>query len=289
MADTITYDPSNDPQAIAEAEARDGENLAVGEEMAKEQSNLLAGKYKDAEELEKAYIELQKKMCEGGEDTPLPSDDTQYVPEGYEDGYTEEGDVSWEKVGETYGSEVSQLFQKADLDPWEISSHFHSNNGQITAEQKQSLINAGLSEMAVDSYLAGQAQKFGYTEQAQPVLTEAEANEMMNLVGGEQNYNALTEWAGQNLPEEDVNAFDEVINTGNKAAVRFAIKAMKGQYDDAVGVQPELKLGKASNERGQTYRSMAEVVRDMESPRYEKDEAYRFDVMQKLERSNLKV
>ena len=48
MADTITYDPSNDPQAIAEAEARDGESLAVGEDMEKQQSDLLAGKYKDA-------------------------------------------------------------------------------------------------------------------------------------------------------------------------------------------------------------------------------------------------
>ena len=56
MADTITYDPSNDPQAIAEAEARDGETLAVGEKMIEEQSALLAGKYKDAEALEKAYI-----------------------------------------------------------------------------------------------------------------------------------------------------------------------------------------------------------------------------------------
>ena len=65
MAETITYDPSNDPQAIAEAEARDGETLAVGEQMQKDQSELLAGKYKDAEELEKAYIELQQKLGEG--------------------------------------------------------------------------------------------------------------------------------------------------------------------------------------------------------------------------------
>ncbi len=283
MADTITYDPSNDPQAIAEAEARDGENLAVGEEMAKEQSNLLAGKYKDAEELEKAYIELQKKMGEESENTSLPSDEN----DNY--GYLEDGSLDMEAVNETYGEQIGKLFQDADVDPWAISQHFHSNNGTITDEMYTELESTGLSRTAIDSYLAGRAAEMGYTQQAGQYLTEAEATEMMNLAGGEQNYNALTEWAGQNLPEEDVSAFDEVINTGNKAAVRFAIKALKGQYDDAIGVQPELKLGKASNERGQTYRSMAEVVRDMESPRYEKDEAYRFDVMQKLERSNLKV
>ena len=45
MADTITYDPSDDPQALAEAEARDGENLAQGEKMVNEQAELLSRKY----------------------------------------------------------------------------------------------------------------------------------------------------------------------------------------------------------------------------------------------------
>jgi hypothetical protein len=34
---------------------------------------------------------------------------------------------------------------------------------------------------------------------------------------------------------------------------------------------------------------MAEVVRDMSDARYDNDDAYRMDVMRKLERSNLKV
>ena len=73
MADTITYDPSDDPQALAEAEARDGENLAQGEKMVNEQAELLAGKYKNAEDLEAAYLELQKKMGEGSSDE-VPED-----------------------------------------------------------------------------------------------------------------------------------------------------------------------------------------------------------------------
>ena len=62
MAETITYDPSNDPEIISSNESRDAENLAQGEKMAQEQSELLAGKYKNAEDLEAAYLELQKKM-----------------------------------------------------------------------------------------------------------------------------------------------------------------------------------------------------------------------------------
>ena len=43
------------------------EALAIGEAAAAdtEQQEMLAGKFKDAEELEKAYIELQKKLGEG--------------------------------------------------------------------------------------------------------------------------------------------------------------------------------------------------------------------------------
>ena len=111
---------------------------------------------------------------------------------------------------------------------------------------------------------------------------------MYDLAGGKATYDSMTEWAASNLSQEDIKAFDEVTNTGNKAAVRFAVKALMGQFEDAQGKTPELVTGKNAR-AGTTYRSMAEVDRDMESPQYEKDEAYRFDVMRKLERSNLKV
>ena len=49
------------------------ENLAVGEKLQADQEQLLAGKYKDAQELEKAYVELQKKLGEKEEDTEQAS------------------------------------------------------------------------------------------------------------------------------------------------------------------------------------------------------------------------
>ena len=68
MAETLTYDAGTDTVTtednLTEAEQ---ESLAVGEEMQAQQEQLLAGKYKNAEDLEKAYVELQKKL--GGEGT----------------------------------------------------------------------------------------------------------------------------------------------------------------------------------------------------------------------------
>ncbi len=56
---TMTYDAS---ESTGELTAEEQESLAVGEKMQQEEAQLLAGKYKDAEELEKAYIELQSKL-----------------------------------------------------------------------------------------------------------------------------------------------------------------------------------------------------------------------------------
>ena len=281
MADTITYDPSNDPQAIAEAEARDGENLAVGEDMQKQQSELLAGKYKDAEELERAYIELQKKMGEGESPEPESTDE----PQSVSDTYNEDGSVNYTTAKERYGDELGDIFEASDIDPWKMNETF-MEKGTLDEVQFKDLEDAGIPRHAVESYLSG---LYGNTwgNQAE-VLSERDVAEMMDMAGGKANYNAMTDWAAANLDPEDIKAFDEVTNTGNKAAVRFAVKALMGQYEDAQGRTPDLVTGKNARQ-GETYRSMAEVVRDMESPRYEKDEAYRFDVMRKLERSNLKV
>ena len=279
MANTITYDPSEDPQALAEAEARDGESLAVGEKMVQEQSELLAGKYKDAEELEKAYIELQRKMGEGGEETPLPSDtntDNQYL---------EEGAVNYDTAKQDYGDELGSIFEDAEIDPYQMNKTF-MEKGTLNETDFKDLADAGLPREQVESYLRGvYSQTWG--QQAEN-LSERDVAEMQDIAGGKKQYDAMTEWAAQNMSQDDINAFDEVTNTGNKAAVRFAVKALVGQYEDSQGRTPELVTGRNAR-AGETYRSMAEVVRDMESPQYEKDEAYRFDVMQKLERSNLKV
>ena len=283
MADTITYDPSDDPQALAEAEARDGENLAQGEKMASEQAELLAGKYKTADDLEAAYLELQKKMGEGTPDEV--SEDVN--KESIQNPYEEDGSVNYDTVEEIYGEQITGVLEDANLDPFKMAAHFVQNNGTLTDDMKSQLVNAGFPSETVEAYLQGQAVQQGFVAPSQN-LNDTDVREIQDIAGGPNQYNDLTKWAETNLSPDDVNAFDEVMNTGNKAAVKFAVKGLNAQYEDAVGREPNLVTGKTSM-RGDKYRSMAEVVRDMESPEYEANDAYRLDVMQKLERSNLKV
>ena len=286
MAETITYDPANDPVAIAEAEARDNETLEVGEKLVNEQNELLAGKYKNAEELEKAYLELQKKQGESSQEEPQA--ETTEEPELQF--YTEDGSVNYDTAKEVYGEQLSDTFQKAEIDPFEMNTYFQENNGTLNDDMYGKLEQAGLSKNLVDSYLEGVRQQTGMQQQAQaPILSDAEVNEVHNIAGGKDGSEQLMNWASDNMSDADANSFDEVIETGNKAAVTFAVKALMGQYEDAVGRDSNLVQGKASDNSGDVYRSMAEVVRDMNNPEYDRDPAVRADVQRKLERSNLQV
>ena len=64
MAETIRYDTSEDPVVANEIAEKEAESLKIGEELMSKQDKMLAGKYKNAEELESAYLELQKKLGE---------------------------------------------------------------------------------------------------------------------------------------------------------------------------------------------------------------------------------
>ena len=149
-----------------------------------------------------------------------------------------------------------------------------------------SLVNAGIPQDTIDVYLEGSRAQRGWGDSAE--LTDSDVSEIHNLAGGKAAYDNLTQWAGSNLPADDVKAFDDVVATGNKSALRFAVKALNAQMEDAIGRNPDLVTGKTPSQ-GSKYRSMAEVVRDMGDTRYDTDPAYRADIQQKLERSNLNV
>ena len=275
MAETIRYDTSDDPvaaQAIAEKEA---ESLKIGEELIAKQDKRLAGKYKTPEELEAGYLELQKRLGE----TPETSETTEPEPE-YQL-YSDDGAVNYDTANELYGDKLGDLFKSNDIDPFAMSKHFDENNGSLDDTMYEQLSKAGLSKTVVDNYLEGVRAEVGLkAETAEPILTEAEVNEVKTLAGGEKGYQDLMDWAGNNLGPDAAKDYDDVLATGNKSAVKFAVKALMGQYEDANGRDSKLVTGKES--APETYRSMAEVVRDMNKAEYQTDEAFRDDVIRKL-------
>jgi hypothetical protein len=243
----------------------------------------LAGKYKTAEELEAGYLELQKRLGE----TPARDTDTT-EPEPEYQLYSDDGGVNYDTANELYGEQLGDLFKSNDIDPFAMSKHFEENNGTLDDAMYEQLNKAGLNKDIVDNYLAGVRGSLGtQPDPTTSILSDAEVQDLKGLAGGEQGYNNLMDWAGNNLGEEAAKDYDDVLATGNKSAVKFAITALMSKYEDANGRDTNLVTGKES--APETYRSMAEVVRDMNKPEYTQDEAFRDDVIRKLSASNLKV
>ena len=236
-----------DENAQGELNSDEQESLQIGEEMAKEQDTMLAGKYKDAQELETAYLELQKKLGEG-EETPETTEESEDTEKEVDSLF----DRLWEEAqGEKFDENTLQELKTAN--PAELAKMY--------LEYRNSVDNVDISE--------------------------ADASALKNMVGGEQQYEQLMQWATENLDEAEIDRFDAVIDSGDVNAAYYAIQALSYKYGDAVGVEGKLVQGKAPTESSRGYKSQAEVVAAMQDPRYDRDPAYRQEVMAKLEKSNV--
>jgi hypothetical protein len=118
-------------------------------------------------------------------------------------------------------------------------------------------------------------------------ITTAQINQIKNSAGGEQQYAQIVNWAKTNLPQDQIVAFDEVVNTGSVQAIQLAVSGLKAEYDNANGVEGRMVTGKAPQNSGDVFRSQQELVAAMNDPRYDNDPAYRNDIIQKLDRSDL--
>ena len=77
------------------------------------------------------------------------------------------------------------------------------------------------------------------------------------------------------------------MDSGNTEAAFFAVQALALRYQDSMGTEGELIQGRAARDSDDGFRSQAELVNAMNDPRYERDAAYRNDIMRKLELSDI--
>jgi hypothetical protein len=263
MAEILSYDPAGDPEVVGAMEADQAESLAIGEEMINQANARLAGKYKDAQELEKAYIELEKKL--GSRDTS-------------EEGEAEE--VEYEDDSEEYSEYSSQIeaISKA-------AEEFNSN-GELSEETLAEFEQMSSKEL-IQAYFEYEASLPAMDAPQAVELSSADINSIQNSVGGEAAYQQLVGWAAQNFTQSEIQAFDNVVDSGNIDAINLALAGLKARYTDANGYEGQMIQGKAAAP-ADTFKSQAEVVRAMSDSRYDRDPAYRDAIMQKLARSDLK-
>lgn len=118
-------------------------------------------------------------------------------------------------------------------------------------------------------------------------LTDEDIEALQDMAGGQEEYGRMLSWASENLSEAEIDMYDDVMDSGNPAACFFAVQALMAKYGDSTGVDGELLTGKSPTNVQQGFRSQAELVKAMSDPRYESDPAYRADVINTLENSDI--
>ena len=262
MSETLSYQPEVQTETMPDnLTPEEQDSLAVGEQMQADQEQLLAGKYKNAEELEKAYVELQKKLGDKEEDT--------------------------EKVStEEQTEDKPQLSEGATLITDASKEYF--DNGNKLSDETLAKFSSLSSQDLIKAYMEIQSNPELQQQAAPPAeISTAQINQIKNSAGGEKAYSNIVNWAKTNLPQEQITAFDEVVNMGSVQAIQLAVSGLKAQYDNANGVEGRMVTGKAAPQNGDVFRSQADLVRAMNDPRYDNDPAYRQDVIEKLDRSDI--
>ena len=167
MSETFSYDNTPETEVLT---AEEQDSLQVGEQLVAEQEQLLAGKYRSTEDLEAAYLSLQKKLGQEEDEVDYESTD-----EGYEEEEGSDEEVSDEAPAVSLINEASE--------------EYYANEGTLSEETIERFSEMSSQDL-VNAYLEIQQSN----PQANPQgveMSDAQVNSVMNAAGGEAQYNRL--------------------------------------------------------------------------------------------------
>lgn len=236
------------------------------------------GKFDTVEALEKSYEELQKKLSqvapakdeESQQEEPAKAEDTE------SDSPEEQGNDE-----QIYGPAVANAMKEAGLQGANLAKEYEDNKGALTEKSYEALEKAGYPKEMVDAYLRG----ITTARQDAEALAEAQVTEILNSVGGEEEYSRLTAWMLENVSKDELEEFDKAVTSGNKSIAAWAVQAMHTRYTSAEGKEGGSLSGKTTSAAVNAYRSHGEMMKDMQDPRYKTDSAFRDSVAARIANS----
>lgn len=248
----------------------------IVEEFAKEQEQLqeeeaILGKFKSPQDLAKAYAELQRKM--GQQSSAEPQPEPVAEPEA-----TQESGYSTDQASEVYGKEAVELLAGKGVNLAELM--WNADQGADISEHYDTLAETfQVPRQVVENYVSKTQSAPSAGEAG---LSEADATELLQSVGGQENFDQLSGWAKSNLPAEELANYNAVVDSGNKEAIGWALKAMQArQVAPESVVEPQLYGGGAPTDTVVRFESQQQVLDAMNKRNdrgqrlYDVDEAYR--------------
>lgn len=244
--------------ALVDGDGAQGGATDAGEGSNEERPSWLPAKFKTVEDFRKSYEELERKQSAGDTEAETAGDDT--APTAAERTQAEE-------ATEKAGLKLDALQAEFDTD------------GELSDASYTALEAAGYPREMVDIYVEGLVSRKGGLQDA-----------AWGAAGGAEEYQDMINWAATNLTPKQIADYDAEVNSGNKARVARAAKALKADWDKATAAdrseEPETVItgGKTTVN---VYHSQDEYMLDLENPLYEKSSAFRAQVMAKLAKSNI--
>ena len=237
-------------------QSSDGTGIKINEVPQETQStedrpNWLPGKFKNAEELARAYGELEKEY------SSRPKEEVK-----------EDVKIPTEPSKEVESKRVQSLDKFYDE---------YAEKGSLAEDSYKELAKQGLTKDLVDGYIEGQK-----------AISDNHTKSIHDTVGGKDRYGELIDWASKNLPETEQTAFNNMVDSGTLEEAKFAVSGLMmkaGMNFDPK--QPELFEGTGDVTSTDAYESVSQVTDAMNDPRYEKDPSYRKKVVDKLARSSV--
>lgn len=259
----VTENESNNPEVkIPEIEVVDQMGVPTArpkqEEDPESRPEWLPEKFKSAEDMAKAYSELEKKMSSPVKEENLP----------------EIGELLKEEAESVEESKKVEEPKSRDFSKY---SEEWADKGELSEGSFKELAEMGIPKEVVSRYIEGVE-----------AVQNRQVSEVFTSVGGEENYKAMVEWAANNLAQEEVDAYDNLVTGNDVTSVRLAAKGLWAQYVAQNGKAPKLIGGSQSmSGSASPFRSTSEVVAAMSDTRYANDPAYRRDVEKRLEISDV--
>lgn len=172
--------------------------------------------------------------------------------------------------------DAAQALESVGLDYAAISARYQAS-GSLDPADRAALNKAGVPDGMIDAYVAGQ--------QAQ---ADAFLSSVYDSVGGQEKFTELVTWAKTGLSAAELTAYNKTVEGGDPAATKLAVAGLQARFEAANGVTPNLvtaSTGAAVG--GPVFRSTTELTTAMNDPRYKTDPAYRQDVIERLNRSDI--
>ena len=240
-------------------ENADGDRVTISEpntdaqNLENQRPDWLPEKFKSAEDLSKAYSELEKQFSNN----------------------KSKAEPVKEEVKKD-GLEIPKNSPVTGFDMTKFADEY-TDKGELSENSYTELAKQGLDKSLVNEYIRGQK-----------AIAETQTSKVYETVGGQQKYSELIDWASKNLNEGEQTAFNDLTASGSIDQVKLAVQGLMTRAGmSKVDQQQEMIQGDVNNTAVEQFNSVQQVTEAMNDPRYDKDPVYRKEVERKLGNSSV--